>query len=330
MKEEDKPVVMDVEARKEALGRSMQERHDHILQERERNAETRKETKLASQAVLSDLEAAVDAAREKVEAAAKAEQVDASTKLDEVSVAFATAERALSEGGIALPSYEVRRLQNTLAEHKERFRAVQDQLQPKKRFGFRGKKKVEGEAKAEQVPPSSSKVSNTSNSFQGCLVEGRKGKTIVLSAEETRGKDVQLANLSDCHVHLSGCPSTLHMTDLHQCLILSGPVSTSVFLENCEELTLAVACQQLRAHSSTNSYFSLHVTSKAIVEDCKAISVAPYALTYASIEQDFLVSALSREVNNWALVDDFNWLATDKPSPNWSCATETDQRKFSF
>ena len=76
--------------------------------------------------------------------------------------------------------------------------------------------------------------------------------------------------------------------------------------------------------------------------------MAPYNWTYPGMDEDYRQSGLDRTINNWqqvayfiALVTsvassckwiyvlqigDFNWLSTDRPSPNWSILPETERR----
>ena len=78
--------------------------------------------------------------------------------------------------------------------------------------------------------------------------------------------------------------------------------------------------------------------------------MAPYNWTYPGMDEDYTQSGLDRTINNWqqvayfiALVSwlpqwnqvlsgyvlqigDFNWLSTDRPSPNWSILPETERR----
>jgi len=136
--------------------------------------------------------------------------------------------------------------------------------------------------------------------------------------------DVSLEKLSNCHVFIQGAPSTLHMSSIKNCTILTGPVSTSVFVDGCSNSKLIISCQQLRTHSTTDTDVYLHTTSKAIIEDCHNIRVAPYNWEYSGIDNDFLTAGLNRDVNNWKEVGDFNWLATDKPSPNWTFLPESE------
>ena len=86
-----------------------------------------------------------------------------------------------------------------------------------------------------------------------------------------------------------------------------------------------VACQQLRTHETTESDFYLHVTSKGIIEDCHLTRFAPYKFSYEGSVTDVLESGLSSDVNNWDDIDDFNWLSSDQPSPNWSLIPEEER-----
>ncbi|XP_009705749.1 PREDICTED: tubulin-specific chaperone C, partial [Cariama cristata] len=119
--------------------------------------------------------------------------------------------------------------------------------------------------------------------------------------------------------------NTLRVRDCRGCTVLCGPVSTSVLVDGCSDCLLVLACQQLRTHRTRNSRFYVQVTSRAVIEDCAKVSFAPYAWSYPGIERDFKSSGLDRNRNNWNLVDDFDWLATDKTSPNWSLIPEQER-----
>eukprot|EP00041_Stephanoeca_diplocostata_P013886 m.248215 g.248215 ORF g.248215 m.248215 type:complete len:139 (+) comp19501_c0_seq43:1247-1663(+) len=100
-------------------------------------------------------------------------------------------------------------------------------------------------------------------------------------------------------VEIAGQPNALHMRDLKSCkvgllegtLILRsirmlntlfksciqvciGPVSRSLLLHECTGCEFHIACQQLRIHTSTATDFHIHVTSKAIIEDCRVLDTS--------------------------------------------------------
>jgi len=135
------------------------------------------------------------------------------------------------------------------------------------------------------------------------------------------GKSVLLSKLTDCTVDVRGAPSTVHIADVSGCTINCGPVSTSVFVDGARSCQFQLACQQLRIHKTHHSEFRIHVTSKAIIEDCQDVRFGEFSFTYPTIGQDYEAAGIDVATNNWRYVDDFNWLVLDKPSPNWSLLT---------
>merc|ERR1712176_709358 len=142
--------------------------------------------------------------------------------------------------------------------------------------------------------------------------------------------------MGDCRVEIRGHPSTLHIADIRNCEILSGPVHTSVLADSCHDCKLLLSCQQLRLHRSTNSHLYLHTTSRPVIEECKGLGVAPFSpslavemvsrspspggnttWSYPDIADHYEEAGLDREINLWDQMADFDWLAKDKKSPNW-------------
>lgn len=52
---------------------------------------------------------------------------------------------------------------------------------------------------------------------------------------------------------------------------------------------------------------------------------APFTWSYPEILEDYRLSGLDRNRNNWDQVDDFNWLAMGEKSPNWSVIPEEER-----
>jgi hypothetical protein len=59
------------------------------------------------------------------------------------------------------------------------------------------------------------------------------------------GKDVSLERLQGCTVILAGTPGAVFMKQLRNCVICIGPVSRSLFVDDCSDCTFALACQQV-------------------------------------------------------------------------------------
>ncbi|CAK1600678.1 unnamed protein product [Parnassius mnemosyne] len=204
---------------------------------------------------------------------------------------------------------------------------LEDRYVPRKKFGFTKKK----------LPKSDSHKQNSIDDHDGVdKVDSNKwdekffgfdsqnGKVLLLENDDLFQRDVALRNLKNCTIGLKGVMGTLHLTNLDNCVILSGPVTSSVFVDKCTNCKIVAACQQLRMHTSNKCDIYLHVTSKGIVEDCSEIRTAPYNLRYDDLEKHFNMSSLDRNNNNWDSLDDFNWLAPDVPSPNWSILDAKD------
>lgn len=251
---------------------------------------------------------------------------EVSFHFDKISREIHTLHKFVSESVVFLRGYDIRVCQQELQDLEARTRKLEDQLLPKKKFGFKSKRntsKLQKENKngfdlVDQVP----KKTNIKfdDNFYG--FKAQNNTTLHLPPDSLFKKDVTLEKLNNCVVRLDGAPSTLHMSALDDCVVLCGPVSTSIFAENCRNCTLVIVCQQLRLHSSVNCAVYLHVTSRAIIEDCKQIRVAEYNYSYPALKEDFEKACLDSSVNNWNKLDDFNWLVMDKQSPNWETMPE--------
>uniref|UniRef100_A0A8C5DSN1 Tubulin folding cofactor C n=2 Tax=Gouania willdenowi TaxID=441366 RepID=A0A8C5DSN1_GOUWI len=197
---------------------------------------------------------------------------------------------------------------------------INDAAKVKERLQKRHQARLEdAERRNASAPPTREQcgISNLSNEF------------VTKTSEEISKQVVLLTHLTHCKVRLFGSPSTVHLKHIEDCEILCGPVASSVLIDHCTNSTLAFPCQQLRIHNTTNTQVYVHVTSRAIVENCSRVGFAPFTWSYPRLEEDFSLSGLDKDRNNWNLVDDCNWLETGTPSPNWTVITE-GERKNNF
>ncbi|XP_013029537.2 tubulin-specific chaperone C [Anser cygnoides] len=252
---------------------------------------------------------------------------------DEAAARLQALQKLLTDSVRCLAPYELRQAQEAVARLQAALAARRQQLQPKKRFAFRALRKgaapgaQPGPAEPADEPPAPCRgvAEGEPGGPPLCGFSGAEGRELELGPEELLQRDVVLAELRGCRVRLRGNANTLRVRDCRGCTVLCGPVSTSVLVDGCSECQLVVACQQLRTHRTRDSRFYIQVTSRAVIEDCTKVSFAPYAWSYPGIERDFESSGLDRNRNNWNLVDDFDWLASDKPSPNWCLIPEEER-----
>ncbi|GFQ71108.1 tubulin-specific chaperone C [Trichonephila clavata] len=240
---------------------------------------------------------------------------------DEVVRDFQDLQKFLSDSTLFLPTYDIKKGQESLKVLQEEIQAAQNDLIPKKKFAFKNKKKIPNGIKAsaclEKIQLNNVNEPMSMVKLCKCGFKDMSDQNLVKFSDEIEKQDVGLHHLKNCTIHLYGAPSTIFISGLIDCHIFAGPVSTSVFIENCTGCTFVFACQQLRVHSCTNCYFYLHITSRTIIEDCKELYFAPYNWTYDGQDEDFVISGIDRHNNNWNSIDDFNWLVIGTPSPNW-------------
>ncbi|KAG5188767.1 tubulin binding cofactor C-domain-containing protein [Tribonema minus] len=153
-----------------------------------------------------------------------------------------------------------------------------------------------------------------------------------------------------CHVL-----DALRLRNLRDCLIYSGPIRGSVYVEACHNCTIMVACRQLRVHGSSGIDFYVHTLSGPIIEGCTATRFAPYRLSYPGLQQHMAEAALILPqrsatqtylptpetraadsaagtasalpiVEPWRDVKDFLWHRS-RQSPNWCIMPDEDRVK---
>ncbi|EDO49057.1 predicted protein, partial [Nematostella vectensis] len=244
---------------------------------------------------------------------------------DEMSAKCQQMQRILADSTMFLVSYDVKSAQEVINSLQQRVNESREKYLPKKKFAFKVRKK-----QAEETSPSPEKKPSlggdqsqpvrTSKGFQG-----NKHQTLIMSEQETLDQDIGLSDLENCTIKLMGPPLAVRMDKLRNCIIISGPVSTAIFIDDCQDCTFIVACQQLRVHHTHRSLFYLHVTSRAIIEDSSGVGFAPYDLQYELKEAHFKAAGLDLYENNWSIVNDFNWLRKDEHSPNWYIIAENER-----
>lgn len=225
---------------------------------------------------------------------------------------------------IFLNDHKIKTCQNTINQLFTKCEEKKLSLLPKKKFGFKNKATKTEKVEEEKVDGN---VKETMRK-EFIWTESQK-RNVILNYENSQvnEKDLTFKEMENCIITIKGYAGSLQMLTLKNCLVLCGPISRSAFLENCENCTFAFACQQLRLHSSSSCDIYIHVTSRAIIEDCKEINFAPITYSYDGFNEHMALSGLDSNVNNWKDVGDFNWLSADKPSPHWS--EIEDQRRIS-
>lgn len=282
-----------------------------------------------SEYFLSAFNAELAAIQELLTGCSGADRCDLNPKLEETTTRMAQLQKFLNDSLMFLNQYQIKVAQSALQKLQTSLNEAREEGLPKKKFAFRSRTKAAQKASDSPPPetasPGVTKVDGAAISEQADL-SNKSNEYLTKTSEDIQNRDVLLTHLTNCTVRLYGSPSTLHLKHISGCEILCGPVATSVFVDHCSNSVLAFPCQQLRTHNTTDTQVYLHVTSRAIVEDCRGVGFAPFCWSYPTLDQDFAASGLDRDRNNWTQVDDFNWLASGTPSPNWAVIPEADRK----
>lgn len=254
--------------------------------------------------------------------------IDLSTKFNKISASIQELQAYLSSSTLFLPESTVKMCQRRIEQLLMQFEDVKLKLMPKKKFGFR-KKPVIVTDNAASVTLLKRTISNKEKDDANKLInfanhshidwtlQQKTNQEFILQNDEVNGKDLTMSTLTNCLIQIIGHPGSVQLSNLKNCIILCGPIARSMFADNCANCKFSFGCQQFRFHSSKNCDIYMHVTCRAIIEDCIEINVAPYTFTYSNIDIDFIKAGLDVMKNNWEDVADFNWLSTDNASPNW-------------
>lgn len=309
----------------EAIGSAIQKRNEEQKADHIKKQEARQVASSHAQNLIDQFASKGESLQSRVENCSAIEKENLVAEFDAIAKELAVFEKFVSDNIRFIPPYDAKRVQQSVVSINVAFQEAQTSLIPKKKFGFKNKKKVT--EKSEQSQKVTKEYTLNEESIDsGYKVKDRSDTTIEVPVKDVAQQDVILSNLTNCTVKIKSYPSTVHMANLRDCTVLTGPVSTSVFLDDCVGSTFVLACQQLRIHNTKSSSFYTHITSRAIIEDTEGVGFAPYSWCYKGLDEDFARAGLSRDPNNWNKVDDFNWLASDKNSPNWSIIAD-DKRK---
>ncbi|XP_039265201.2 tubulin-specific chaperone C-like [Styela clava] len=258
----------------------------------------------------------------------KSDRIQIASYLENLSESYEKVLKFVNNSTMFLRPYQLEQAQKTLNQVQTDVSKKKLELIPKKKFTFKSKKKNEVSVKESDKNPVK-KVDDKKFNFSAseCGISDKYDATIAMKPDEINQRDVSLTKLENCRLELSGYPGTVHLNNIKKCVILCGPVSGSVFVDNCTDTKIITGCQQLRVHNTTDTDFYIHVTSRAIIEDTSRVRFAPFNWTYENLQDDFGKSGLNKDLNNWSKVDDFNWLAADIPSPNWSLLPESERKQ---
>lgn len=235
-------------------------------------------------------------------------------------------EKFVTEHSEILRSRDVANAQNDVTKLRQQFNSLQSSQTP---LDF---KPIESTGTKIDIVTSTtmSNATATATSSNTVTINNRDNELIRLTPDELDGKDVAIENLRQCELFLLGVPSSLQMSNLQRCIVIVGPCSRSIMIDQCEQCEFALAAQQLRIHRSQICDFYVHITAQPIIEDCHECRFAPYNVEYRLKTTHIEQSGLTWKKDFWDDVRDFNHLIPGIPSPNWRIIEEEERKEWSL
>jgi len=238
-----------------------------------------------------------------------------------------------------IPNYEVRKAQEAINKLNRLMQEKREVLFPKKKFGFKSKQNMTtleaaietASTKANKPEQKDSDNIDSFNLLSSCNIRDLNETNLVKKSAEINGKDVAIVNIKNSTIQLCGNPTVIHVDNEENSVILSGTVTGSVFINNCQNCQVVVPCHQLRIHETKNTHFYINVVSRAIIENCKNVQFAPYNWSYShenTASKKLNDPLETSSIVNWQSIDDFNWLKQNEKSPNWSFLDESQWKKW--
>ncbi|CAB4409003.1 unnamed protein product [Rhizophagus irregularis] len=278
------------------------------------------------------------------------------TKLcEEILVRINLLEKKATDAMIYLPSYDQRQSILQIRALVEELNTKKAEIAPKSKFSFKSRKPNATNGSGERVNETENKqniikatLSTTTTSTISKTISNENFQMITLNNKQnfyltvdsylsppsstddsTKTMDFHLSSLQNCFINLVSknvIIGAIHIKGLKNCVLLAGPVYSSILIHDCENCVFVVACHQFRMHTSKQMNIYLHVTSHPIIEDCDKIKFAPYTLSIPGLDKMFEAAKLDQKTNKYDTVEDFNWLR-QQASPHWDLLEEKYLRK---
>ncbi|KAI9101047.1 tubulin binding cofactor C-domain-containing protein [Phlyctochytrium arcticum] len=260
-------------------------------------------------------------------------------------------QKELTEATVFLPQYDVRQCGQLLRDLQDDLTKV---TPARSKFSFARKASSQPSVSAKDLPKVEN-IPNVTNDAQAAssdntnsrqpspnahsrTISDYHNKYIALPTPPSSSdgvvltpKDYYLSNLSQCILNFITSPvAALHVKHLRDTLVIIGPVSGSVLIEDCENCVMLLACRQFRMHHTRTTAIYLHLPSHPIIEDCTDLTFAPYPVERLCASSSRLADLFeaakldtSPSTNQLHNIEDFSWLRQVK-SPNWRLVGESE------
>lgn len=151
-----------------------------------------------------------------------------------------------------------------------------------------------------------------------------KGETFVRNPGEIEGQPFVVEDCDDCEIMLLCHSDSLQIDYCKGCRIFIGPCCESVFIRNCDDCVITIACKQLRTRDCHNCEIYEYGSVDPIIELSDGMRFAPFNGAYAGLDKQFEAAGLDPQNNHWMEVFDFNDEA--KTGEHWSLIPKEERK----
>lgn len=151
------------------------------------------------------------------------DKMDLPNHFNEISKEILLLQKYVAASNIFLRSYDIKKCQKSLQDLTIKARDLEEELIPKKRFGFKNKNKFKSSDKiveSRDVVDFSSKILIAPK--QMCGFANKSNEKLMMKGDEIHKRDIAAENMSNCKIMFLGSPSTLHLNGLKTVTFLRG------------------------------------------------------------------------------------------------------------
>lgn len=260
---------------------------------------------------------------------------------DDITSRLFELQRSVAAASYFLPAFEIRNLSAIASELRNELESARATRLPRVPFQFSDPNVIvvvddplkQGLTTRERLAESASSqdhaaalAASTSYTDPETTLSNMTGARIIRCAQDLRGKDWMLANLTDCTVLLHGPIQALYLHNLRNCHLEAGPVSGGTLGEGIESCTLMVATHQLRLHHTQHTDVYVRPGSDPIIEHCSNVRFGPLdPLPYGGYGAALDTARIARNSAQWRQVQDFQFPGHVQ-SPNWSVIPDAERK----
>jgi hypothetical protein len=135
--------------------------------------------------------------------------------------------------------------------------------------------------------------------------KNKQGETLVKKPGDINGIQFMVKDLKDCVVQLLDHTGQIQVDRCEGCTFFIGPIKSSLFIRDCKNCTVHVACSQFRCRDLYDSKVYLFAANDPIIESSNNLTFYPYNVTYPKLREHATAADLPIAENKWDLIFDF-------------------------